>query len=56
MSIVEGLKRGFKKAEDIMTARQDYRHSVLNKDFYRDVKQKTEGTSEFLGAYAAPGS
>ena len=53
MSIVEGLKRGFKKAEDIMTARQDYRHSVLNKDFYRDVKQKTEGTSEFLGAYAA---
>ena len=43
MSIVEGLKRGFKKAEDIMTARQDYRHSVLNKDFYRDVKQKTEG-------------
>ena len=37
MSIVESLKKGFKKAENIMTERQDYRHSVLNKDFYRDV-------------------
>ena len=29
MSIVEGLKTGFRKAEDAMTRRQDYRHSVL---------------------------
>ena len=37
MKLVEGLKKGFRKAENIMTERQDYRHSVLNKNFYRDV-------------------
>jgi len=37
MSIIQGLKTGFRKAEDVMTRRQDYRHSVLNKDFYKDV-------------------
>jgi len=37
MSIIQGLKTGFRKAEDVMTRRQDYRHSVLDPRFFKDV-------------------
>ena len=39
MSIVEGLKRGFKTAEQVMTGRQDYRHSVFDPRFARDLRE-----------------
>ena len=37
MSIIQGLKTGFRKAEDVMTRKQDYRHSVLDPRFFKDV-------------------
>ena len=39
MSIVEGLKKGFKTAEQVMTGRQDYRHSVFDPRFARDLRE-----------------
>jgi hypothetical protein len=39
----QNLKTGFQKAEDIMSARQDYRHSVIDPEFYKNVKQGYQG-------------
>ena len=39
MSIVNQLKTGFKTAEQIMTGRQDYRHSVFDPRFARDLRE-----------------
>ena len=39
----QNLKSGFQKAEDIMKARQDYRHSVIDPEFYKNVKQGYQG-------------
>ena len=39
----QNLKTGFQKAEDIMKARQDYRHSVIDPEFYKNVKQGYQG-------------
>jgi hypothetical protein len=39
MSLVQQLKTGFKTAEQIMTGRQDYRHSVFDPRFARDLRQ-----------------
>ena len=39
----QNLKSGFRTAEDIMKARQDYRHSVLDPEFYKNVTQGYKG-------------
>lgn len=39
MSLVQQLKKGFKTAEQVMTGRQDYRHSVFDPRFARDLRQ-----------------
>ena len=39
----QNLKTGFQKAEDIMSARQDYRHSVIDPEFYKNVRQGYQG-------------
>jgi|TARA_R100000329_G_scaffold135898_1_gene116406 hypothetical protein len=37
------LKRGFDKAEKIMEARQDYRHSVIDPKFFKNVREGYKG-------------
>jgi hypothetical protein len=49
MSIVESLKTGFRKAEDAMTRRQDYRHSVLNPSFFKDVTRGIKAEDPVTG-------
>ena len=39
----QNLKQGFQNAEDIMSARQDYRHSVIDPEFYKNVRQGYQG-------------
>ena len=39
----QNLKTGFQNAEEIMKARQDYRHSVLDPEFYKNVRQGYQG-------------
>ena len=39
----QNLKQGFQNAEDIMSARQDYRHSVIDPEFYKNVTQGYKG-------------
>ena len=39
----QNLKSGFQKAEDIMSARQDYRHSVIDPEFYKNVRKGYQG-------------
>ena len=39
MSLVQQLKKGFKTAEQVMTGRQDYRHSVFDPRFALDLRE-----------------
>ena len=39
----QNLRTGFENAEQIMKARQDYRHSVIDPEFYKNVTQGYKG-------------
>ena len=45
-NVGRGLKEGFKKGEDIMTADQDFRHSVLDRDYYKGTTGGYEGKAK----------